>query len=109
LVIGKIVDIGKAIAKGMQPGGEKGTGVERSINALTWMARAFSILDSSQKDLKLSPGLRVGNDSPLLVNYLIPGTADDTEKSRYALNSSNGAQIVTQPSTLVLHLVGVHS
>jgi hypothetical protein len=63
------MDIGKAIAKGVQPGGEVGTGVERATKALAWMTRAFSILDRSQKDLKVAPELRVGDDSPFLVTY----------------------------------------
>jgi hypothetical protein len=76
------MDIGKAIAKGMQPGGEEGTGVERAIKALTWMTRAFTMLDSSQRGLQVSPGLRVGSDPPCAVTYADEGTADDTEKSR---------------------------
>jgi hypothetical protein len=59
--VAKIMDIGKAIAKGTQSGGEERTGVERAIKALTWMTRAFAMLDSSQKGLKVSPELRVGN------------------------------------------------
>jgi len=80
--VGKIMDIGKAIAKGTHPGGEEGTGVERAIKALVWMTRAFAMLDSSQKGPKVSPELRVGCGISCFARMLIGETADDIEKSR---------------------------